>query len=178
MAATGKILTRVGLVMCLRLGLCLLALSGAGVSVMVLLRGELEQSAVSCRVVNLRTPKVNFTLRRVCCRPRKVLRSALERNARGRSCRHAQKTLSGNILGEGIHLRQNCGVALSRGGRLCARGARLPSWTLPTLVDALAQVRQAWWKVPTFRISAPGREMIQGALEFIERLADVHCCAA
>ncbi|GGR23350.1 hypothetical protein [Deinococcus ruber] len=32
--------------------------------------------------------------------------------------------------------------------------------TLPTFVDALAEVRRVLWKVPTFRTSAPGREMM------------------
>ena len=50
--------------------------------------------------------------------------------------------------------------------------------TLPTFVDALAEVRRALWKVPTFRISAPGREMVQVPLEFIERLADALYYAA
>ncbi|WP_019012309.1 hypothetical protein [Deinococcus aquatilis] len=50
--------------------------------------------------------------------------------------------------------------------------------TLPTFVDALAEVRRALWKVPTFRTSAPGREMIQVPLEFIERLTDALCYAA
>jgi hypothetical protein len=34
------------------------------------------------------------------------------------------------------------------------------------------------WKVPTFRTSAPGREMIQVPLDIIERLADALCYAA
>ncbi len=50
--------------------------------------------------------------------------------------------------------------------------------TLPTFVDALAEVRRALWKVPTFRTSAPGREMVQVLLEFIERLADALCYTA
>ena len=50
--------------------------------------------------------------------------------------------------------------------------------TLPTFVDALAEVRRALWKVPTFRMSAPGREMVQVPLDFIERLADALCYAA
>jgi len=50
--------------------------------------------------------------------------------------------------------------------------------TLPTFVDALAEVRRALWKVPTFRMSAPGHEMVQVPLEFIERLADALCYAA
>ena len=50
--------------------------------------------------------------------------------------------------------------------------------TLPTFVDALAEVRRALWKVPTFRTSAPGREMVQVPLDFIERLADALCYAA
>lgn len=50
--------------------------------------------------------------------------------------------------------------------------------TLPTFVDALAEVRRALWKVPTFRMSAPGSEMIKVPLEFIERLADALCYAA
>ena len=44
--------------------------------------------------------------------------------------------------------------------------------TLPTFVDVLAEVRRALWEVPTFRMSAPGRETIQAPLDFIERLAD------
>ncbi|WP_202630533.1 hypothetical protein [Deinococcus alpinitundrae] len=50
--------------------------------------------------------------------------------------------------------------------------------SLPTFVDALAEGRRALWKVPTFRMSAPGREMVQVPLEFIERLADALCYAA
>jgi len=50
--------------------------------------------------------------------------------------------------------------------------------TLPTFVDALAEVRRALWKVPTFRTCAPGREMVQVPLDFIERLADALCYAA
>ncbi|THF69133.1 transposase [Deinococcus sp. Arct2-2] len=50
--------------------------------------------------------------------------------------------------------------------------------TLPTFVDALAEVRRALWKVPTFRTSAPEREMVQVPLEFIERLTDALCYAA
>jgi len=49
---------------------------------------------------------------------------------------------------------------------------------LPTFVDALAEIRRTLWKVPTFRMSAPGREMIQVPLDFIERLADALCYAA
>jgi hypothetical protein len=50
--------------------------------------------------------------------------------------------------------------------------------TLPTFVDALAEVRRALWKIPTFRTSAPGREMVQVPLEFIECLTDALCSAA
>ncbi|WP_240741160.1 transposase [Deinococcus sp. Arct2-2] len=50
--------------------------------------------------------------------------------------------------------------------------------TLPTFVDALAEVRRALWKVPTVRTSAPEREMVQVPLEFIERLTDALCYAA
>ena len=50
--------------------------------------------------------------------------------------------------------------------------------TLPTFIDALAEVRRALWKVPTFRTSAPARDMVQVPLEFIERLADALCYAA
>ena len=50
--------------------------------------------------------------------------------------------------------------------------------TLPTFVDALAEVRRALWKVPTFHTSPSGREMIQVPLDFIERLADALCYAA
>ena len=50
--------------------------------------------------------------------------------------------------------------------------------TLPTFVDALAEVRRALWKVPTFCTSAPGREMVQVPLDFIDRLADALCYAA
>jgi len=50
--------------------------------------------------------------------------------------------------------------------------------TLPTFVDALAEIRRVLWKMPTFRTSAPGREMVQVPLEFIERLADALCYAA
>ncbi|WP_407542904.1 transposase (plasmid) [Deinococcus radiomollis] len=58
---------------------------------------------------------------------------------------------------------------------------RLAAWhdkTLPTFVDALAQPRRALRKVPTFQRSAPGREMFQVPLDFIERLADALCYAA
>ena len=61
---------------------------------------------------------------------------------------------------------------------LWVRGAAWYNKTLPTFVDALAEVRRALWKVPTFRISAPGREMVQVPLEFIDRLADALCYAA
>ena len=50
--------------------------------------------------------------------------------------------------------------------------------TLPTFIDALAEVRRALWKVLTFRMSAPGCEMVQVPLEFIERLAGALCYAA
>ncbi|WP_168733500.1 transposase [Deinococcus sp. Arct2-2] len=50
--------------------------------------------------------------------------------------------------------------------------------TLPTFVDALAEVRRALWKVPTFRTFASEREMVQVPLEFIERLTDALCYAA
>lgn len=50
--------------------------------------------------------------------------------------------------------------------------------TLPTFVDALAEVRRALWKVPTFRLSAPEHEMVQVPVDFIERLADALCYAA
>ena len=50
--------------------------------------------------------------------------------------------------------------------------------TLPTFVDALAEVRRALWKVPTFCTSAAGREIVQVPLDFIERLADALCYAA
>jgi hypothetical protein len=50
--------------------------------------------------------------------------------------------------------------------------------TLPTFVDALAEVQRALSKVPTFRTSASVREMIQVPLDFIERLADALCYAA
>ncbi|THF69677.1 hypothetical protein E7T06_11090, partial [Deinococcus sp. Arct2-2] len=50
--------------------------------------------------------------------------------------------------------------------------------TLPTFVDALAEVRRALWKIPTFRTSSPGREMVQVPLEFIEPLTDALCYAA
>ena len=49
--------------------------------------------------------------------------------------------------------------------------------TLPTFVDALAEVRRALWKVSTFRMSGPEREMVQVPLDFIERLTDALCYA-
>ncbi|GGL93618.1 hypothetical protein GCM10010840_34470 [Deinococcus aerolatus] len=60
-------------------------------------------------------------------------------------------------------------------------GVRRAAWydkTLPTFVGVLAEPQRALWKVPTFRMSASGREMIQVPLEFIERLADALCYAA
>ncbi|GGR41058.1 hypothetical protein GCM10008957_56550 [Deinococcus ruber] len=63
----------------------------------------------------------------------------------------------------------------------CEPWVRRAAWydkTLPTFVDALAEVRRALWKVPTFRMSAPGREMVQVPLDLIERLADALCYAA
>ena len=50
--------------------------------------------------------------------------------------------------------------------------------TLPTFVDALAEVRRALWKVPTFQRSAPEREMVLVPVDFIDRLADALCYAA
>ena len=50
--------------------------------------------------------------------------------------------------------------------------------TLLTFVDALAEGRRASWKVLTFRMSVPGREMVQAPLDFIERLADALCNSA
>ena len=50
--------------------------------------------------------------------------------------------------------------------------------TLPTFVDALAEVRRPLWKVPTFRTSASEQEIVQVPRAFIDRLADVLCYAA
>jgi hypothetical protein len=65
-----------------------------------------------------------------------------------------------------------------QGHAVWVRRAACYDKTLPTFVDALAEVRRALWKVPTFHTSAPGREMIQVPLDFIERLADALCYAA
>ena len=64
-----------------------------------------------------------------------------------------------------------------QGNDVWVRRAAWYDKTLPTFVDALAEVRRALWKVPTFRTSASGREMIQVPLDFIERLADALCYA-
>jgi hypothetical protein len=50
--------------------------------------------------------------------------------------------------------------------------------SLPTFVDALAEVRRALWKVPTFRPSASEHDIVQVPLDFIDRLADALCYAA